>query len=288
MTLMSSRRRHVAHEEEHENHERWLVSYADMMTLLFALFLVLYAMSMVDLKKFQAFRKAFDEGLGNSVQALPEEGNPLEGDPDTASPGLPLPAPTDTVVNAAPVRPAAAEVVDRRQLESLKAQLEAAVASAGLAGKVSVALDDRGVAVFVTDGVLFPSGSADLLPVGQGLLDGLVPVLAGVGNKLVVEGHTDDVPIASPTFPSNWELSTTRATTVLRRLLAAHSIDPARLSAAGYADTRPRVPNDSDEHRAGNRRVEVIVVAPPAPDPVEAPVEAAPAGQPPAEAAGEL
>ena len=166
--------------------------------------------------------------------------------------------------------------MQRADAAALQERLEAAISEAGLDGKVSVSLDERGVVVFVTDGVLFGSGSATLLPDGDRLLDGLVPVLAGIGNELVVEGHTDDRPISSAQFPSNWELSTSRATTVLRGLIGHPSIPSHRLSASGYADTRPRVPNDTPEHRATNRRVEVVAVVPspppaPAPDPAAAP-----------------
>ena len=273
--MSSKRHRGGHHEEEHENHERWLVSYADMMTLLFALFLVLYAMSVVDLNKFKAFRQAFQAGLYDGVQALPEQGNPTEGDPDTEVPGNP-PEPTETVVNAAPMPEDA--VTETAELQALKAQLEQAIAGVGLSDSVSVALDSRGLAVYVSDGVLFDSGQARLLGDGEGLIRQLQPILAGVGNKLIVEGHTDDVPIASAQYPSNWELSTSRATVVLRELLAAPGMDASRVSAAGYADTRPRQPNDSPEHRSANRRVEVIVVVPPkAPAPAPpAPPEAAP------------
>jgi chemotaxis protein MotB len=274
---MSKRRGAAHHEEEHENHERWLVSYADMMTLLFALFLVLYAMSIVDLNKFKAFREAFTESMYDGVQALPEEGNPPIGDPHLELAGGP-PEPTDTTVNPAPVPPASNEVTDPGQLEALKQQLEAAIAAVGLSQQVSVALDDRGVAVFVTDGVLFDSGQARIKPEGEHLLRGVMPILASVGNKLIVEGHTDNVPIRSSSFPSNWELSTGRATAVLHGLLAGQGIDAGRVSVAGYADTRPRVANDTPENRAVNRRVEVIVAVPPAPAP--APVPAAPAPAP--------
>ena len=130
---------------------------------------------------------------------------------------------------------------------------------------MQVALDDRGVVVYVTSGVLFDSGSATLLPEGAHLLDGLAPVFAGVGNDLDIEGHTDDRPISSALFPSNWELSTGRSSSVLRSLISTPGIDVHRVSASGFADTRPRVPNDTPEHRATNRRVEVVVVLPPAP-----------------------
>lgn len=266
---MRSRRRHD--DEEHENHERWLITYADMITLLLALFMMLYAMSVLDLQKFQAFREAFNNGprAGIQAQGLPEDKNPPEGDPNTQVPGrTPAPARSVTPV-AAPV--GAAPAVDRAQAEALEKRLQAAIAALGLSSQVSVALDARGVVVYVTAGVLFDSGSAVLLPDGVRLLGGLGPVLAGVGNALDVEGHTDDRAISSAAFPSNWELSTSRATTVLRSLLGSARIDPRRMNASGFADTRPRVANDTPEHRATNRRVEVVVLVPPAAAPAPPP-----------------
>ena len=251
------RRRHD--DEEHENHERWLITYADMITLLLALFMMLYALSVLDLQKFQAFREAFNNGAKSGVQTqgLPQDKNPPQGDPKTEVPG------------ATPAQPARAvaphTITDKQAADKLKQRLEKAIAKAGLSRQVSVALDARGVVVFVTDGVLFSSGEATLQPQGGRLLGGLVPVLAGVGNELEVEGHTDDQPIATDRFPSNWDLSTSRATTVLRTLLASPDISGQRVHASGFADTRPRVKNDSDAHRAVNRRVEIVVLVPSAP-----------------------
>ncbi len=113
------------------------------------------------------------------------------------------------------------------------------------------------------DAALFDLGRADLRPEGVAVLRRLAPTLAGISNELVVEGHTDNIPITpGGPFLSNWELSTARATTVLRWLLDNYHLRPARLSAAGYADTRPRVPNDTAAHRSSNRRVEIVVDSP--------------------------
>lgn len=282
---MSRRRRHGAHEEEPENHERWLVSYADMVTLLFALFIVLYAMSVIDLNKYKAFQQSFNSELGQGVEAMAGEDDTPSGSQVDDAPG-----PEDGTVHAASTEQqvVAATVIgeaERVQLEELRERLLAALEAAGLAGAVEVALDDRGLVVFVSDAVLFSSGEAELLPQGRELLGRLGDVLSGVGNELVVEGHTDENPIATSRFPSNWELSTTRATTVLRWLVQERRLDASRVSAAGYADTHPRFPNDSAEHRARNRRVEVVVRAEAVP-PAEpaAPADPAEGAEPPPDA----
>ncbi len=260
---MPSRRRHD--EEEHENHERWLITYADMITLLLALFMMLYALSVLDLRKFESFREAFaDEKSGTQAQGLPEDHNPAEGDPSVEIPGVPssIVVASTVAVGDPPTADSPPKATTEQAVSDLEQQLRDAVAKAGLADKVSVERDDRGVIVFVTDGVLFNSGGATLLPDGQHLIDGLVPVLAGVGNQLDVQGHTDDRPINSAAFPSNWELSTARATSVLRSLIAQPGISVTRIGASGFADTRPRQPNDTPAGRSANRRVEIVVLVP--------------------------
>lgn len=265
---MARRSKHDDH-EEHAS-EAWLIAFADMMTLLMVTFLMMFAISSLDLQKFKAFQQAFQVGLGKNVHALQAQGAPTAGTPDDSALGAPpKPAPTASTTSTT-VEP----VVERKDAAELEHKLEQAVAKAGLASQVTVSLDDRGVVVYVTSGVLFDSGSAMVLPAGATLLSGLAPVFAGVGNELDVEGHTDDRPISSAVFPSNWELSTARSSSVLRSLIGTPGIDPRRISASGFADTRPRVPNDTPEHRAENRRVEVVVVLP---QPVPTPAASAPA-----------
>ncbi len=268
-------RRHRAEDhEEHENHERWLVSFADMMTLLMATFLMMYSISVLDLKKFETFQQAFTQGVGKNTHQLPSEGAPPEGEPRDvpigAKDGTPDPSP-------APIPPSTGEVLAREDLDELRTQVEAAVAAAGLQSEVQVAMDPRGLVLYVTSGVLFAPGEGRLSPTGLRLLHDLGPVLISIGNDLVIEGHTDSRPISTPEYPTNWELSTARATAVLRDLLAAGVTAP-RLSAAGYADTRPRDSGTDEEALARNRRVDIVVEAPP--EAATAPPAAPPAAQP--------
>ena len=151
---------------------------------------------------------------------------------------------------------------ERDTLNKAQQVITSALTPLGLAQEVHFRLEDRGLIVtIVSDRVLFDLGSADLRPEGRAILDGMSGALAQLPNDVAVEGHTDDLPISGGPFATNWELSTARATTVLRNLVDVHHLPPHRLSAAGYADQRPLLPNDSPEHRAANRRVDIVVLS---------------------------
>lgn len=249
------RARRVRHEEaeEHENHERWLITYADMITLLMVLFIVLFSISQVDLAKFKEFKAGLAEfGNGDSLLELHEGG--LLSEPQLTA--------LSEAERALAEKQAGASTAARERvtLERAKAQITDQLALAGLGDAARFRYEARGLIVtIVTDQVLFAPGSADLTSDGQAILDVVSEALAPLPNLLAVEGHTDSVPINTARFPSNWELSTARATSVLRALVTGHGIGADRLSAAGYADQRPLGPNDTVDGRAQNRRVEIVV-----------------------------
>jgi chemotaxis protein MotB len=257
-------RRHKRH-EEHDEHpsEAWLIALADMMTLLMVTFLMMFAISSLDLKKFQTFKEAFAKGTGTSLPALPGEGVPTVGETtDVAK------APTDA--SAVPVADAytattGGKVLDAKALEELRKKIAAQLDKAGLSDMVEAKIDGRGLVLYVTSAVLFDSGEAEVTTHGRAMLDALGPVLRGVGNHLVVEGHTDSRPISSTRFSSNWELSAMRATAVARQLMDVGHIPSSRVNIAGYADTRPRENARTDSAYARNRRVEIVVEAVPVP-----------------------
>jgi len=269
MSAPPPRKKHEEH-EEHENHERWLISYADMITLLAALFIVLFAMSRLDNMKFQKFAHAlgasFHGNTGGLVSIEDGGGDNVGSGGDgffdgIAATGASGPnAAQQALDNQTKQQQAAA--VEHQALESTKDQIQQALQSVGLDSKVQYKFDQRGLVVsIVTDDVLFDLGSANLRPEGQAVLDGLAPALNNLPNQIAVEGHTDNIPIATGQYPSNWELSTARATTVLRYLADVRGLPQNRLSAAGYADQRPTASNDTPEGRAKNRRVEIVVIA---------------------------
>lgn len=273
------RRGHEEEHEEHENHERWLVSYADMMTLLMVLFIVMFAISQVDTKKFAALKTGLSAGFGAPVAILTGGDQLLDPGGAVAPDSVNLSGSASgkkattainpqTAVDAAKVAKLVEatdkarvkqEVSNLRQAES---KLKQALAKAGMSKAASFRFNERGLVVSVaTDDVLFASGSAQLQPRGQAILQALGPTLKSLPNDLSVEGHTDSLPIHTVQFPSNWELSGARASGVLRYLNTGDAIPFDRLSFAGYADTQPRYPNGDPRAMVANRRVEIIVLA---------------------------
>jgi chemotaxis protein MotB len=263
-------RRSRLHEEheEHVNHERWLITYADMITLLMVLFIVLYSISQVDLAKFRRLKEGVAGGFGGPAAAGALEGGagPLEGGGGVFDAGLNgTQAVTSAQAAQAALADAQARAAGARQqrsvLQGAQREIQRSLDQEGLGATVRFRLESRGLVVtIVSDRVLFEPGQADLRHEGREVVDKLAAAIGRLPNKLTVEGHTDNVPI-SGRYASNWELSTARATTVLRELIERHGISPSRLSAAGYADERPVAGNDTTEGRAANRRVELVVLA---------------------------
>ena len=270
-------KKHV--EEEHENHERWLVSYADMLTLLFALFVVLYAMSQVDVTKFNAFSQGLQEGFGTPVTIL-DDGAAVAAPTDNDSPLKPVQVAEEAAIDgseqteeekAAAAAAAAQEAKQTAaeaqaaydQLAAARAALQQALAAAGQSGAAEFVIDERGLVVHVvSDPVLFAPESAALQDQGAVVLDALAPSIAALPNEIRVEGHANSLPVTrGGPWPSNWELSAVRATTVLRHLSEVNGIAESRLSAAGYGSTRPLVPDSDPNYVTVNRRVDVVVLS---------------------------
>jgi chemotaxis protein MotB len=261
--MASRRKKHVAH-EEHVNHERWLITYADMITLLMVLFIVLFSMSQVDLAKYEKLKTSLSGAFG-STPIQPGTGV-IQGGAGVLSSGI-SPIPMESIADQAEKALAsqqaqqAAQAAEHAALEHTREVLVAALDKAGLSGGVGLRVERRGLVVTIaSDKVLFDPGQAVLRPAGREIIHQLAVPLAALPNPLRIEGHTDDVPIDG-TFASNWELSTYRATTVLRELESAHAVAPARLSATGFADQRPIASNSTAEGRSRNRRVEILVEA---------------------------
>jgi len=263
-------RKRTVHEEEHENHERWAVSYADMMTVLMALFLVLYAMGNLDEVKYQQLRSSLAQGFGN--EALPSQGGAglLVG-----ASGEPIPIGLDqpTVVEPSTTEVAGpqegtgagdelAARVEAARLAEIRDQIQAALDAAGRGDAAQMRITERGLeVVIVSDDVFFANASADLQPGGEQVLDAIAPVLAPLPEDVAVEGHTNHLPLTGGPFTSNWALSSMRATSVLTHLIDAHGIAGDRLSAVGYAETKPLLPVGDPRSIEANRRVDVVIVS---------------------------
>src|SRR3954469_2887632 len=264
-------------EEEHENHERWLVSYADMVTLLMCLFIVLFAMSQVDKAKFAALASGLSTSFGAPITAMPGE----TPDSSAALDGLPgaidiaSAIPPDQTVQQAQVDAAAAAAAAERakrvaaeaaaaydELAAARDKLDAALTEAGYAGAAQYEIDERGLVVhIVADAVLFDAEEAVLRPEGKVILDAAAPTLTGLPNVLRVEGHANHLPVTrGGKWPSNWELSAYRATTVLT-YLASDGVPEPRMYAAGYGSTQPLVPGSDPTAITVNRRVDIVVLS---------------------------
>jgi chemotaxis protein MotB len=238
--------------EEHANHERWLVSYADFITLLFAFFVVMFAISQVDAQK-----------LGRFVESV-NVAFELKGVFPDASPHAIRDTNSGTSIgvgaNIAPPRvnvlpPKAPSKRSQRLQKSVQGLLGTA-----LADKVRLRMDTRGVTVSLSEAGFFDTGSAVVRADSLATLREIGEALKEDDSPIAVEGHTDNVPIHTAAFPSNWELATARATAIVRYMIDEMHYDPARLSATGFAEFRPAGDNATAEGRGLNRRVDLVVL----------------------------
>ncbi len=240
--------------EEHENLERWLVSYADFMTLLFATFVVLYALSQINVNEFkkieESIRKAF------SVQSI------LDGGSGVMSHGESIVEANaaDSVIDSLMME-YISQKYEQESYEQIKKEVDNLNKSGELSG-VTAKIDERGLVIVVSDkDLLFKSGSAELTPAAKQILEkvGKLIVEKFAMHIIKVEGHTDNMPISGVRYPSNWELSSARASAIVRFLIDRFKIMPNLMSAVGYADTRPAEKGTDASVLAKNRRVEIVV-----------------------------
>jgi chemotaxis protein MotB len=259
--------------EEHANHEAWVIPYADLLTLLMAMFIALFAMSSVDMTKFKALAIGFNEALDGpsldtGVFSKSTGDSPLDGQGSGLSPqaggsvGPERQPKADKVLDTLVDQHADLEAqrsVERKSLEGVEKKIDVQAKQLGLAGELTLRLEERGLVVtVVTDQVLFDSGSATIKPEGDSILRVVGSALASIDNPILIEGHTDSTPISTLQYPSNWELSSGRAGSVAR-FFQSMGLAPERFRPTGLADEFPVASNATAEGRAKNRRVEIVV-----------------------------
>lgn len=223
-------------EEAHGNSERWLLTYADLITLLLVFFVVMYSISKADDRKFNMLNASLQKAFGGLV---------LEGDDKTAVGGGPGPVSGNSIMEDF--------LGLRNQIEMLKGDM-------GLQNQININRDKEGISISLSGSLLFDSGRAELRPEAASALDRIAETFRHMPNDVRVEGHTDNIQVDSDLYPTNWELSAARATAVARYLAEVDGISPKRLSAQGYAEFRPVASNDTRESRALNRRVDLLIV----------------------------
>lgn len=260
---MAARRKRAGDDHVCPSVEAYLMTYSDMVTALLVLFIVLFAMGQIDLVKFEKFKNGIarsgatpiDDGLMTNGEGIFEQAiirpEVISSPDDHDGPGG-----DGTLTGFGPDNADA----EREAFEHAQAQITSALQGVEVGSEVSFRIETRGLVItIVSDRVLFDPGSAALTTDGRAVVDALAGGLLGLPNHMTVEGHTDSRPIHTARFPSNWELSVGRASTVLRTLVEQHGMPPGQLSAAGYADQRPVASNETPEGRAANRRVEIVV-----------------------------
>ncbi|MBG0566870.1 flagellar motor protein MotB [Actinoplanes aureus] len=276
------KQKHEEH-EEHVNHERWLVSYADMMTLLFVLFVVLFAMSSVDQKKFAQLAAGLSAGFGADSVAFTGQSAPLDGAANTAqvvqidpgaNPGdgtsgteglnITQKAAVDRAVLAEDRKRASANAEkaakEAEDLKAIERKIADALAAQKLLSSAKFTIDQRGLVVtIVTNEVVFAGNRAELRDGGKKILGAIAPTLDGLPNSIEVDGHTNQLNAKTTYYPSGWELSAARASTTVR-FFTEHGIPKKRLSAVGFSDTKPLIDPKDPRSITQNRRVDVVVL----------------------------
>ncbi len=270
--MARSRRREV-HEEEHANHERWLLTYSDMITLLMVLFIVLFAISQVDQKRFEELKQGMAAGFGQS--SSPFQGSHAvmpQAQLDPMSPVTPLPAQgarpdqvtMQELAQRAPDR--SQEYQDARaevaRLTALRRKIARVLKQHGFLRDVAMRIDERGLSIsLVSRHIVFRANVADLTLRGRRVLDVLAPVLRDLPNQIDVDGHTNQVKVKPKYYPTDWELSAARAVTVLRYLDEHGHVSGSRLSAVAYGHERPLIDPAKPGSQALNKRVDIVVLS---------------------------
>jgi chemotaxis protein MotB len=243
-------------EAEGEEGMQWLATYGDMMSILLIFFVLLFAISTVDKRKFEVAMTSISDALGRKITfpkapekppAPPESIEELKARVDAASK---LPSPLETFKQEVQV--------EKQAFSDLRKELKGFIDEHGLQDKLSLLDEDEGLVLIAQDMVMFDLGRADIRPEVLPNLQEIASIMKNLKNNIVVEGHTDDLPISSGRFASNWELSVMRATNVVHFFVIQCGLDPSRLAAAGYASYRPRYSNKSAD-REKNRRIELVV-----------------------------
>lgn len=249
-----SKRKKKAHHEDHVD-ESWLIPYADILTLLLALFIVLFSMSSIDAQKFNAMSQAFNEAFSSGTGIF-EYPSPVPEDDAQAM---------DDEEGKDDKKEQSAEVkkqIEKLELENIQKKVNTYIQEKALTDKLSTSLTDEGLLLTIRDNVLFPSGSADVRQEDIKTANEISELLVmNPPRNIIISGHTDNVPISNPQFESNWELSVTRAINFMKVVLNNnHQLDPALFSAKGYGEFQPVSSNDTNEGRAKNRRVEILIL----------------------------
>jgi chemotaxis protein MotB len=248
--------------EKHVNHERWLVSYGDLLTLLFAVFVVMYAMGQQDKKKTEEVMQSMQSAFGMSVTGSPA--SKLNVIPSNQINPIPSIKPSLSLVpvqktggnNQNRIKTTATDI----DFKQIKSSIEAYLIKEGKTDKVNIDITRRGLVISLKEAGFFDSGSATVKQQSIGVLAMITEPLSNYANEFRVEGHTDNIPIRTSQFLSNWELSSARANNIMHLLTESYGLEPERISTVGNGEYRPVDTNNTPEGRAKNRRVDIVIL----------------------------
>lgn len=234
---MSKKKKHKQHEEE--GGEAWLLPYSDLMTLLLAVFIVLFAVGQVDKPKAEQMSDEFTEQMMTESYAAEKRSSREKTQTEDAADGE----------------------SEQQQMEKLKAELDAKLQSENLSASVKTSIDGRGLVITLSNAIIFDPGSAAIKKENEETLLEIADMVTVMDNFIRIEGHTDNVPMNSEEFPSNWDLSAARAANVVRLITSKTNLSPEKLIAVGYGEYRPVEDNSTEEGRGKNRRIDIIVLS---------------------------
>lgn len=254
----------------HENNERWLITYSDLITLLLIFFIVMYSMSKVDVQKYEQIAESLHAQFSSGDSHLPKyqgalgdikKGDGQDGDSRRLQSSAPSPAPTPTPALSSEEQD---KQIRDRELADLLAKVNQYISENNLQAQVAASNAERGVVIKLNDMILFDLGKADLKGAATPILNKLGSLFVTLNTKVSIEGHTDDLPLQTGSlYRDNWGLSQARSVSVVRYFLSAGGLRDDMFVSSAYADTMPVAPNDTEENRAKNRRVEIVVLREP-------------------------
>jgi chemotaxis protein MotB len=238
---MAKRKKHKKHEDHVD--ESWLIPYADLLTLLLALFIVLFASSTIDAQKFQAISSAFSNELSGGTGVME------------------FPSPVEDIEMTEVDEQEKLKAADREELEEMQKKMTAYIKENNLQDKVETELTGEGLLLRIRDNVLFNSGASEIQPQQIKSAQEISELLVmDIPRSIIISGHTDNVPIKTAQFASNWELSAMRSVNFMKEILRNEKLDPRLFSSKGYGEYQPIASNDTESGRAQNRRVEILIL----------------------------
>ncbi len=251
--------------EKKENGERWLLTYSDLITLLMVFFVMLYSISNVNQKEYEALSQSLSEAFGTSGKSvngsiIPKGAGILDGGTGLTSKDIKESGDSQTAKTGEGYNIDTSDGISKEEFATLRNNLNNALKDSKLKDKLRITVEDKGMVISLPNDILFDSGEADVKPEMKPILDQVAVLLNSIDSPIQVEGHTDNVPVNNNEYRSNWQLSADRAANVVQYLIENYKVKPERLVAIGYGEYKPVASNKTQEGRMKNRRISITLL----------------------------